>query len=386
MLVAVPLLVGGLLELPLGLVAGDGRRRQLLVLAGGAVFAASLAATSLAGSFGLLLLTFVAFFPASGAFVSLSQAALMDAGPERRQQRMAAWNLAGSVGAVAGPLLLAAVLAAGGSWRSGYLLLAIAALAMLGAAAIAGPARVAPAVSAPAAESDGATRTERTERTERAAWLTAFTRAAADLRHSAGQAAAALRSRETARWLALLQVSDLLLDVLTGFVGVYLVDVAHASPTHAAIGVAIRLGAGLVGDALFASVAGRVRGRVALRASAIAATILYPAFLIAPGLGAKLAILAALSVATACWYPIAQAGLYDSLPGSSGIAVFLSSIAGLVGAVGPLTVGFVAQRFGLATALAGLAVTPVAIAALTWRPSAPHALDSRGSVSLPDDD
>jgi FSR family fosmidomycin resistance protein-like MFS transporter len=212
-----------------------------------------------------------------------------------------------------------------------------------------------------------------------------LTRAVADLRHSAGRAAAALRDRETARWLALLQVSDLLLDVLTGFVGVYLVDVAHASPAQAAIGVAVRLGAGLCGDAVFAGIAGRVSGRMALRVSAIAAAILYPAFLIVPGLGAKLAVLAALSVATACWYPVAQAGLYDSLPGGSGIAVFLSSAAGLAGAVGPLGVGFAAQRFGLATALAGLGVTPVVIAALTWRPGAPHARDLRRSVSLPDD-
>jgi FSR family fosmidomycin resistance protein-like MFS transporter len=350
-----------LLELPLGLVAGDGGRRQRLVLAGGAVFAASLVATALAGSFGLLLLTFVVFFPASGAFVSLSQAALMDAGPDRRQQRMAAWNLAGSVGAVAGPLLLAAVLAAGGSWRSGYLLLAVAALAALAAAAAAGPARMVPAGAPAAAGPDG------TAHAERAVTRAVVTRAAADLRQSVREAAAALRDRETGRWLALLQVSDLLLDVLTGFLGIYLVDVAHASLAQAAIGVAVRLGAGLAGDAVFASVAGRVSGRVALRVTAVVAAILYPAFLIVPGLGAKLGILAALSIATACWYPVAQAGLYDSLPGNSGIAVFLSSAAGLAGAVGPLAVGFLAQRFGLTTALACLAATPVAMAALTPR-------------------
>jgi len=341
-------------------------RRQRLVLVGGAVFAASLAATSLAGSFGPLLLAFVAFFPASGAFVGLSQAALMDAGPDRRQQRMAAWNLAGSVGAVSGPVLLAAIYAAGGGWRSGYLLLAIAALAALGAAVVVGPAQV--AHPAPV---------QHTADAELTAGHDGAPRAAAGLRHSAAQAVAALRDRETARWLVLLQVSDLLLDVLTGFVGVYLVEVAHASPAQAAIGVAIRLGAGLAGDALFAIIAGRVSGLVALRASAIAAAILYPAFLIVPGLVAKLAILAALSVATACWYPVAQAGLYNSVPGGSGVAVFLSSAAGLAGAAGPLAVGFLAQRFGLPTALAVLAVTPVAIAGLTLR--------RRKSVSLPDD-
>lgn len=37
----------------------------------------------------------------------------------------------------------------------------------------------------------------------------------------------------------------------------------------------------------------------------------------------------------------------------------LSSAAGLAGGAGPLAVGFLAERFGLTWALAGLALTPV---------------------------
>jgi predicted MFS family arabinose efflux permease len=48
----------------------------------------------------------------------------MDADPARQEPHMARWNLAGSAGAVAGPFLLIAVLAAGGSWRTAYLALA----------------------------------------------------------------------------------------------------------------------------------------------------------------------------------------------------------------------------------------------------------------------
>ena len=87
-----------------------------------------------ARSFAVLLAAFVAFYPASGAFVSLTQAEIMDAWPDRQAQVMVRWDLAGAVGAVAGPLLLTAVLAAGGSWRAGYLVLAgIGALVWLGA-------------------------------------------------------------------------------------------------------------------------------------------------------------------------------------------------------------------------------------------------------------
>jgi MFS transporter, FSR family, fosmidomycin resistance protein len=339
----VPLLVGSLLELPLGLIAGHGRRRHRLVLAGGVVFVGSLAAVAAARSFGVLMLAFIAFFPASGAFVSLTQAALMDAAPGRQQQRMAAWNLAGSAGAVGGPLLLAGVLAAGGGWRPAYLLLAAAAGAALAAVAIAGPARQASARPAQAQEDNEGRRPVLRD------------------------VLAALRTGGTARWLVLLEISDLLLDVLTGYVGIYLVDVAHASPAEAAVGVAVRLGGGLAGDALFVAIAHRVSGPAVLRVSAVAACLLYPAFLLVPSLPARLVILAALSIATACWYPVIQSGLYISLPGRSDIAIFLSSAAGLLGAAGPLAVGFLAQQAGLTWALAGLAAAPALVLAVLPR-------------------
>jgi MFS transporter, FSR family, fosmidomycin resistance protein len=316
---------------------------------------ASLAAVAAARSATVLLVAFVAFFPASGAFVSLTQAALMDRAHGRQQQRMAAWNLAGSAGAVGGPLLLAGVLAVGGSWRSAYLLLAAAVGAALAVAALAAPSRQpVPLDPEPAAgvesagvesEGNGARRT------------------------SVREALSALRQRDVARWAVLLEISDLLLDVLTGYIGIYLVDVVGASPAEAAVGVAVRLGAGLAGDALFVVVSRRVSGLAALRVSAIAACALYPAFLLIGWLPAKLVILAVLSMATACWYPVVQAGLYTSLPGRSGIAVFLSSAAGLLGAAGPLAVGFIAQQAGLSWALGILAAAPAAV--LAALPGAP---------------
>ena len=127
LLASVPLLVGGALELPLGIMASGPVRRRRAVLAGGIVFILSLLAVAGARSFLVLLAAFTVFFPASGAFVSLTQAELMDAWPDRQARVMARWDLAGSTGAVAGPLLLTAVLAAGGGWRTAYLALAAAA-------------------------------------------------------------------------------------------------------------------------------------------------------------------------------------------------------------------------------------------------------------------
>jgi MFS transporter, FSR family, fosmidomycin resistance protein len=337
LLASVPLLLGSLLELPLGVMAGQGRRRRLAVLAGGAVFILTLVAAAAARSFAGLLAAFVIFFPASGAFVSLTQSGLMDADPGRREQHMARWELAGSAGSVTGPFVLIAVLAAGGGWRSAFGVLAVAAAAAwLGVARH--PPRPAPGDEDPARPG-----------------------AAAAVR----QVLAALRRPGVARCLVLLQACDLLLDVLTGFVALYLVDVVHATPGQAAFGVAIRLGAGLAGDAAVVWALRWAGGLSLLRVGAAAAALLYPGFLLAPGPAAKLVILAVLSAATAPWYPVLQARLYASLPGRSPVAVTLSSAAALAGGLGPLAVGLIAGAFGLSWALAALVVVPVAVLAGT---------------------
>jgi MFS transporter, FSR family, fosmidomycin resistance protein len=351
LLLSVPPLLGSVLELPLGVLTGHGRRRRLAVLAGGIVFAATLIVAAAARSFAVLLVAFVAFFPASGAFVSLTQSGLMDADPGRREQHMARWELAGSAGAVGGPLLLIAVLAAGAGWRSAYLAVAVAA-----AAAWLGVARNPPG----AAEG-------REHRPHGAA-------------AGARRALGALRQPAVARLLVLLQVSDLLLDVFTGFLALYLVAVAHATPAEAALAVAIRLAAGLAGDAVLVAALRHVDGLGLLRLSAAVAAVAYPGFLLVPGLTAKLALLGCVSIVTAPWYPVLQARLYGSLPDESGVVVSLLSAAGLLGGWAPLAVGFLAQRVGLAWALAGLAAAPVCLIGGLWRWPPAAAADRAGAT------
>ena len=325
----------------MGVLAGQGRRRRLVILGGGIVFVFTLLAVASARSFAVLLAAFVAFYPASGAFVSLTQAAIKDAWPDRQAQLMARWDLAGAAGAVAGPLLLTAVLASGGSWRAGFLVLAgISVLIWLGALLRGRPE---PDGREAAAEAEA-------EEAERRPWTARF-----------AEIGAALRDWGTLRWLLLIEVADLLVDVFTGFLALYLVDVAHLTPAVAALAIAIRLGAALAGDATLIVILERVSDLTVLRVSAAAAALLYPAFLLVPGVVPKLAVLAVLSAATAPWYPVLQARLYGSLPGRSSVAVTLSSAAGLAGGLGPLVVGLVAQSFGLSWALAGLVLVPAAV-------------------------
>ena len=174
------------------------------------------------------------------------------------------------------------------------------------------------------------------------------------------------------RWLVLLQVADLLLDVLTGFVALYFVAVAGVSPARAALAVGVRLAADLAGSAVLIPVLERWSGRRVLRASAGAALALYPAFLLVPGFWPKVCVLAALSVVTPAWYPVLQAELYASLPGRSGVAVSLNSAAALAGGLGPLAVGYLAGWLGLGWALAGLVVVPACVLAGSWPGVGPH--------------
>jgi FSR family fosmidomycin resistance protein-like MFS transporter len=286
LLASVPLLLGGALELPLGLLTG--RRRRPAVLVGGIVFIATVVAVAFARNFPELLAAFTLFYPASGAFVTLTQAALMDSDPDRHAQLMARWDLAGWTGALAGPLLFVVVLAAGGNWRDTFLVLA-------GLSAVAWFALLHTKRGDPPGPDD-------------------------DTPAGLLELRAAVRW-PVLRWLFLLEVANWLVDVLTGFAAVYLVDVAHASATVAALAVAARLAAGMAGDVLLNALLKRVSDLTVLRATAFAALGLFPAFLLAPGLPAKLAALTLLSAATAMWYPLLQARLYGAVP--SGVAVTL---------------------------------------------------------------
>src|SRR5262249_19177640 len=83
-----------------------------------------------APSFWVLLAAMVVIYPAGGAFVSLSQAALMDQDPTRHEQNMARWGLAGDMGSALGPLALSAAVALGLGWRGLFAVFSVLALAL----------------------------------------------------------------------------------------------------------------------------------------------------------------------------------------------------------------------------------------------------------------
>src|SRR5262249_4392939 len=116
LLLSVPVFVADLIEPMIG-VLGDVWKRRLLILGRGIAFMLELVFSAVGNSFGMLLVSFIVLYPASGGFVGLSQASLMDTDPERHEQNMARWNLAGTIGVISGSMLIAVLSAFGLSWR-----------------------------------------------------------------------------------------------------------------------------------------------------------------------------------------------------------------------------------------------------------------------------
>ncbi|MBA2475694.1 MAG: MFS transporter [Actinobacteria bacterium] len=323
---AVPGLIGSALEPIIGL-AGDGRNRRRLLVAGGVVFSLSVALTAGATGLALLIVALALGNPATTAFVSLAQASLMDLEPRARERNMARWALTGSLGVVLGPVVLALVLQLGLGWRAVSGALAVCALTLTALAARS---------SLPAIE-----------RRE-------------PVRAGVGNLMTALRRRDVLRWLGLLEASNLMLDVLGGFLALYLVDVIRLGPAEAALALGVWSGALLLGDTLLLVVLRGVEGVRYLRVSALAVTLVYPLFLLAPGI-AKLPLLALLGLLSAGGYAIPKAGLYGALPGKSGTAIALGSVGGLVGALVPLGLGLAAGQVALAPTMWLLLLGPIVL-------------------------
>jgi len=323
LLLSVPSFVSLVVEPALGL-ASVAWRRRMLVLGGGACFALALAVAAAAPSFWMLLVAFSLLYPASGAFVSLSQAALMDLAPDRREQNMARWTLAGGVGVVLGPLALAGFALAELGWRGLFLGLAVVATGLVLRF------RRTPEPTAPE---------------ERPRLLDALR---------------AVRRREVFRWLFLLELSDLLGDVLLAFLALYFVDAVGSSRATGGVAVAVWSTAGLAGAAAMIPLLRRVDGLRYLRVSAVMAIVLFVGFLLVPATDAKLLLVAGIAFVNAGWYPVLQARLYGAVEGASGLVLTVGALFPL-NAVLPLGIAALAQRWGIGAALWPLLAAPLAL-------------------------
>ncbi len=330
---SLPGIIGNMVEPILGIL-GDTWKRRVLILGGGVLFALSSLLTAVSHNFLFLLISFMVFNPSSGAFVSLSQATLMDLDPTRYEHNMARWTFAGSVGVFLGPLLLGGAAYIGFGWRGVFIILVVLSVLIL-----AGAWRILPVSSQ----------------------LHPTFPSFLSLWEGIQNALYNLKRGMVVRWLVLLEFSDLMLDILYGFLALYFVDVVGFSASKAALGVALWTGFSLLGDFLLIPLLEKVRGLNYLRFTVIAELVLFPTFMLVPNPWAKLVVVGLLGLFNSGWYAILRGNLYSSLPGKSGTVIAISNIVGLFGKLIPFGIGLAAERFGLGSAMWLLLAGPIAL-------------------------
>ena len=334
LLLSLPGIIGAFIEPFIGIL-GDVWRRRALIIAGGVLFTISLFMTSASSSFILLLSSFILFFPSSGAFVSLSQANLMDSNPSRHEQNMARWTFAGSLGVLAGPLLLGLFVYFGLGWRGTY-----AALASFSTLCLLAALRFLPRDSVSASSFPSM-------RVVLDGFRAAFS---------------ALKRADVWRWLLLLEFADLMGDVLFSYLALYFVDVGRATETQAGIAVTVWLAIGLMSDFLFIQLIDRQRDTLRfVRLTAFLELFAFAVFLHTPGFIPKLVIVIVVNVFNTGWYPILQGRLYSSLPGQSASIMAIGSVTAPLAKFFPFLIGFLADQFGLQTAMWILILGPIAL-------------------------
>ena len=287
LLTTIPGFVGLVLE-PMFGVLGDTRWRRALVRGGIIATTGALALVAFGQTFAVLLTAFVILYVASGVYVNLAQATLMDGNPLRTDQTMARWTLVGSVGVTIAPLAATVAFGLGYGWRGLYL-------------ALAGAAGVYIALiwqirfdSHAGAEEESVSPREML----RDLWQ-------------------ALRNADLIRWVLLAELGDLMLDKLYDVTGLYFHDVVGVSFGQAAAAAALFTVAGLVGNFALVPLLERVNGLKVLRWSSIVVLGLYAAFLVVPNVWAKYALIALVSFCTAGWYAVLRGRTYAALPGQS---------------------------------------------------------------------
>jgi MFS transporter, FSR family, fosmidomycin resistance protein len=341
LLLGLPKITGTVIE-PFLMLLGDSTWRKQLVVGGGIGIILALLMTAGSTNFLVLLLAFIISFPASGAFVSLSQATLMDLNPGRTSQMMARWTVYGSLGNLLGPAMLAAGFAVGLSWRWSYSALALLALGLV---IIIWQKKFPPR---PQVGDDNELSGTGPTFLELPGWMWRNLRQA-------------LSTKTLLRWVFLLEISDLMLDVFISYAALYFADVAGLTPAQTSLVILLIMLAGLIADLILVQILEHFPGRRLVRLTAAISIPLFMAFLLAPWVPAKIALAVLLRFSTTGWYQVMQGEAYAAVPMRSGTVAAINSIAGLFGGLLVWLVGTTANQFGLSMAMWLLLAAPLAL-------------------------
>lgn len=331
LLFTLPGLVALLIEPLIGFSA-DTRHRRLLVMSGIVATAIGLAMIGFSQSYLVILIAFCILYPASGAYVNLAQATLIDSNPRRAEHTMARWVLIGTAGVAISPVMLTVVFSVSSSWRSVYWLLASLACVYI-------VLLLKPKFDAHAGAGDESI----------------------PLRQMKTYLIEAIRNRSLMKWIVLTELADLMLDKLLEQVGLYFHDVARVTLIEATGAVSVFTAGWLIGNLILVPLLERLNGLRILRFTAAVVLIAYPAFLIVPNVVIKYLLIGLISVGTSSWYTILRAKSYEALPGRSGAVMAVTAIVGGLNLFVPVILGGLADAVGLQAAMWLLMIGPLAL-------------------------
>jgi MFS family permease len=290
------------------------RRRPLLVW-GALGWGAALLLAAGAPDFGWMLAAFVLIGLTSGPLAHTADVVLVEAHPDAVERIASRSTVLDTVGALLAPAAVAVAAWLGVDHR---VLLLTAALAIGGYAALLATSVFPP----PPGRQDGRSPGAQVRTNVRAV----------------------IGDRSARLWLAALLVQEVL-GLSELFEPVWLRDEVGASQSLVAVHVAIGMGATLLSLLALDRLLARYGSFPVLVAACVGTAVLYPAWLLAPGVALKLVLVVPRNAAMAPLWPILRSRSLAAIPGAGGTTSGLYSLLGLV----PLQAafGWAGSRVGL---------------------------------------
>ncbi|MCU0687497.1 MAG: MFS transporter [Polyangiaceae bacterium] len=398
---AAPMLVSAIIEATLAIVSDRVPRRHFIV-GGLLVLAAALLVCAAAPSAWLLSAALAIAGAASGAACGAAQAELITEHQGAADKAMSRWTIFAAVGDVVTPLVVAATLSVGLSYRGALVAIALvlvgqAAAVVRRSAPTAVPRRAAgtaattgaAANAAGGAAADAAACAAGGAAADAAACVADG--AAADAAASAAGGAAAsaevdatetddedappaplkevlsqgLRRGRLWAWLLGAAFCGLLDEIAAALTSLRLRVDLGASEALAAACLAAFSSGSVIGAIATERYVDRVSARSILLGSALICTALLGLVLLAPSPALVTVALVPLGASVAPHYALAKARAYAAVPDRPGLVNAAAQAFVVLDLGAPLALGLVADRWGLRAALACLLAQPVAIFVLT---------------------
>ena len=317
-------------EVPL-LAMSDRWPRRPFISAGLLVMALTCVLGAVAQSYWVVLVALALYGPAAGVGVELSEAALVEADPERGEAVLARWTLLGALGDIGTPALLALVVAAGFSWRAAFVIAGLVVLANAWAV-WRGP-------DLPRVHVDEDER---------------------------GTLLDALKNRRLVLCELACVFCAFLDELMVAFGALHL----KAPPQdRAVVFIAWMVGA-IIGAAVAERALKRFTGRAVLVVTSVLCAPALGLWLWADALLLSAVALALVGAFAAPMYPVAKAQVYAAMPGSAGAINALGALLLPIEMAFPVVVGLVANAYGVTVALTLLFLQPLGLlllGALSYR-------------------